>query len=60
MKRLLFETAFGDWFLAQLEKWLGLAIVPLEQIEPLHVDRQGAEWKQFYQQVDFETKEHVA
>lgn len=43
VKRFLFETRAGDLFLAALERWAGLAVVDLGEIEPSEVRIIGAQ-----------------
>ena len=33
MKKLLFETKAGDWFCYLIEHFLGLALLPVEDLE---------------------------
>lgn len=37
VRRVLFETRVGDWFLGLVERWLGLGVVAVEDLDGLRV-----------------------
>jgi len=41
---LLFETRIGDWLLGLLERWLGLAVVPVELVEGMQASGLYHNW----------------